>query len=255
MTDQVNNPAVNDPNPDNKEDVGGTLLIEAKAPEAAKPEVKPEPAKPEVKTDDAPVAYEPTGDVGLDMALDFLGKQGFSLEHPAMVAAGNGDFTVLEALLAQKGVQGWQQMIALGKAGYERTVNTHKESVSKTLAAVEEVAGGKEQWVAIQSWARDNATDAERAEINELLNAGGIKAKTAVLYLKGAYDKANNVNITPPDGLTFKGDGKPNVQSAGPMTAAQYTAAVQELSRTLGSRMEGSKEYAELGRRRLAGMK
>jgi hypothetical protein len=249
MTDQV---VVNDPNPDNVEDAN-TLLLEPKGdPKPA----APEPAKPEpVVADDAVVAFEPTGDVGLDMALEFLGKQGFGLQHPAMVAAGNGDFTVLEALLAQKNAQGWQQMVALGKAGYERTQNAQKEAVSKTLATVEAVAGGKEEWAAIQSWARDNATAEERTEINTMLNAGGLQAKTAALYLKDAYGRATNVNITPPDGTAFKGEAKPQQNAVGPLSARDYTAAVADLSRKLGNRMEGSKEYAELGRRRLMGMK
>lgn len=246
MTDQVN-----DPNPDNIEDTN-TLLIEPKV------DPKPAPAAPAVKdvptADDATVVtFEDTGDVGLNMALEFLGKQGFGVEHPAMVAAGNGDFTVLEALLAQKNVQGWQQMVALGKAGYERTVNTQKEAASKTLAVVETAAGGKEQWAAIQSWARDNATAEERTEINSMLNAGGLQAKTAALYLKDAYSRATNVNVTPPDGLTFKGDAGNQRPAVGPLSAKDYTAAVAELHRKLGGRMEGSREYAELGRRRLAG--
>ncbi|RPA31523.1 hypothetical protein EGC79_20520, partial [Shewanella vesiculosa] len=140
MTDQA---AVNDPNPDNVEDANTLLLEPKEAPKPAPSATEPAKVEPDA---DTPVAFEPTGDVGLDMALEFLGKQGFGLQHPAMVAAGNGDFTVLEALLAQKNAQGWQQMVALGKAGYERTQNAQKEAVSKTLATVEAVAGSKEEW-------------------------------------------------------------------------------------------------------------
>lgn len=250
MTDQVT--PVNDPNPDNIEDKG-TLLIEA--PDTNKPEpAKPEPVK--VEPVEGVVSFEPTGDVGLDMSLEFLGKQGFGIDHPAMKAAEQGDFTVLEALLAQKNVQGWQQMVALGKAGYERMQNSQKEAVSKTRDLVEQVAGGKEEWAAIQSWARENATPEERNEINAMLNAGGLQAKTAATYLKDAYARAANVNVDPPDARSFKaGDNRSAPASNGPLTASAYTEAVQELSRKLGSRMESSKEYAELGRRRLAGMR
>jgi hypothetical protein len=240
----------NDPNPGNVEDTN-TLLIPApdtKAPEPA----KVEPAK--VEPVESAVAFEQTGDVGLDMALEFLGKQGYNLEHPAMVAAGSGDFTVLEALLAQKGVQGWQQMVALGKAGYERVQNGHKEAANKTLETVTNVVGGKEEWAAIQSWARDNASDAERTEINSMFNAGGLQAKTAALYLKDAYNRANNVNVTPPEGRTYKGADTPKPAS-GPLSAADYTAAVADLHRKLGGRMESSKEYQALGQRRIAAMR
>lgn len=249
MTTEANGaPVTNDPNPNNVEDQN-TLLISAK--EEPKPAEQKPADKVEAKTDEAAVAFEPTGDVGLDMALDFLGKQGFGLEHPAMVAAGNGDFTVLEALLAQKGVQGWKEMVELGKQGYGRMQAGQKEAAAKTLAAVEAVAGGKEQWAAIQSWARDNATPEERTEINAQLNAGGMQAKMAATYLRDAYTRASNVNVTPPDGLTYKGDNKPAASAVGPLSAKAYTDAVSELHRKLGGRMESSKEYADLQRRRM----
>ena len=255
MTDATNN-VVSDPNPDNKEDVNTTLLIEPK--DGAKPDATKEPAKEPAKVD-APanevVAFEPTGDVGLDMALEFLGKQGFGVEHPAMVAAGNGDFTIIEALLAQKGVQGWDKMIALGKAGMERIAGNQKAETAKTLDIVTKAVGGAEEWGNIQKWAAANATDEERSAINTQLNAGGLSAKMAATYLADLYAKANNVNVTPPDGATFRGNAKPAVASNGPLDAAGYTAAVAELHRKLGGRMEGSPEYAALGQRRLAAMR
>ena len=250
MTDTTNQP-VSDPNPDNKEDVNATLLIGGKEDTKPAEPAKTDPVKVDAPADEV-VAFEPTGDVGLDMALEFLGKQGFGVEHPAMVAAGNGDFTIIEALLAQKGVQGWDKMVALGKAGLERIAGNQKAETAKTLDIVTKAVGGAEEWSAIQTWAKANATDEERAAINSQLNAGGLSAKMAATYLADLYGRANNVNITPPDGTTFKGDG-PKLTS-GPLTAAAYTAAVNELHRKLGGRMEGSPEYAALGQRRLAAM-
>jgi hypothetical protein len=255
MTD-TSNPAVSDPNPGNEEVENTTLLIESKEPasqEAPKEPAK-EPAKVEVPDGEA-VTFEPTGDVGLDMALEFLGKQGFSVEHPAMVAAGNGDFTILEALLAQKGVQGWDRMIALGKAGMERIAGNQKAETAKTLDIVTKAVGGAEEWGNIQKWAAANATPEERAAINAQLNAGGLSAKMAATYLADLYGKANNVNITPPDGSTFKGGGEKPPSSTGPMSAKEYTDAVNELHRRLGGRMEESPEYASLNQRRMQAMR
>jgi hypothetical protein len=248
MTDQA---TTNDPNPDNTE-VESTLLIgDAPKPEAPKPEA----AKVETPEETGTVIFEPSGDVGLDMALEFLGKQGFGVEHPAMVAAGNGDFTILEALLAQKGVQGWDRMIALGKAGYERVQGNQKAEVTKTLDIVTKAVGGAEEWAAIQTWAKANATDEERSAINAQLNAGGLAAKMAASYLADLYGKANNVNVTPPDGRSYTGSNRPAPASNAPMSAQEYAAAVDQLHRKLGGNMESSPEYAALGKRRMAAMR
>jgi len=257
MTTENNNPGVSDPNPDNKEDINATLLLDGK-PDPKPADAPKDAPKDSVKVDvpdGTEVAFEPTGDVGLDMALEFLGKQGFGVEHPAMVAAGNGDFTILEALLAQKGVQGWDRMIALGKAGMERIAGNQKAETAKTLDIVTKAVGGAEEWGNIQKWAAANATDEERAAINTQLNAGGLSAKMAATYLADLYAKANNVNITPPDGATFKGNAPQAAKASGPLSAADYTAAVNELHRKLGGRMEGSPEYAALGQRRLQAMR
>lgn len=245
MADQT--APVSDPNPDNVEDTNTTLLLDG-AP-------KPEPAAP--KTEPAPVAdevveFEPTGDVGMDMALAFIGKQGISETHPAMVAAINGDFTILKATLAAKGAPGWEQFVALGEAAYSR--KTAEEATKRTALqeAVFKEAGGKEQWQAVQQWASANATPEEKAEINALLNKGGLAAKGAVKYLVDAYGRANNVEVNPRDPLqTASRGGMPDPATA-PLSPRDYAAAVGVLNNKLNGRLEGSKEYEALQRRRQA---
>ena len=213
---------------------------------AVKPELIPEtPSAPAV------VAYEPTGDVGLDMALDFIGKAGITADHPAMKAAQSGDFALLKATLAQKGVQGWEQFVALGEAAYTK-VNSENEAKAKaSREAIISEAGGAEEWGAIQKWAGDNATPEEKAQINKMLNAGGIEARSAVKYLVDVYNKANNVVKEPLNPLANA--GRAASPSNAPLSSSEYVKEVQALNRKLGGRMEESKEYANLQRRRLAG--
>lgn len=78
---------VSDPNPDNTEATHQSVLI-GEPPAPAAPAVPAAPAAP-VPVDGA-VLYEPTGDVGLDLALEFVGKAGIASDHPAMVAAAGG---------------------------------------------------------------------------------------------------------------------------------------------------------------------
>lgn len=253
MADQ-NTAPVSDPNPNNEEPtIGNTSIVipEGDGKEAPKP-TEPVKAEPP-KVDDSPVSYEPTGDVGLDLALDFVGKAGIGIDHPAMKAAQDGDFSILKATLAAKGVQGWEQFVALGEAAYTRTKEAEKANSAKIAALVHEAAGGPEAWAEVQKWAAANATQEEKAEINALLNKGGLAAKGAVQYLVGAYNRATNVEATPADPVARagRGGGVPTGDNA-PLSPRAYSDAVAQLNARLGGRLEGSPEYAKLQARRQA---
>ena len=246
---EVKAPAVvvSDPNPDNKDDPSSSVLLETKPAVPAAPVVSPAP----VAQADVVVEFEPTGDVGMDMALAFVGKAGIGMQHPAMVAATAGDFTILKATLAQKGVAGWEQFVALGEAAYARTTAAEKEKANVAREIVHKEAGGKEQWEAVKEWASANATDAEKLEINELLGKGGLSAKGAVKYLVNAYNNANNVEVTPRDATGNAGrSGNGPAGASGPLSPKDYAAEVGALNHKLNGRLEGSKEYAALQARR-----
>lgn len=243
MTDAT---TVTDPNPENKEADHQSLLLDetVKAPEA-KP-ATPAPVVEEV----GGVEYEPTGDVGLDMALQFVGKAGITQDHPAMLAAKDGDFTILRATLAAKGTPGWEQFVALGEAAYARV---SKEAAGKEAAnreAIYKEAGGKEEWTAVQTWASTNATPEEKQQINALLNQGGLAAKGAVKYLIDAYNRAGNVVVNPRDPLANAGRSQEASGANAPLSPRDYANAVQQLNNKLQGRLEGSKEYENLQKRR-----
>jgi hypothetical protein len=242
MTDQVN-PEV----PEVKPVVPAVVAPVVPEQIGAAPVVAP--VVPIVAPEGEIISYEPTGDVGLDMALTFVGKAGINASHPAMQAAQNGDFTILKATLAAKGVQGWEQFVALGEAAYARTSADNDKKATASREAIFKEAGGEENWNAIKLWAGANATPEEKAEVNALLNQGGLAAKGAVKYLSEAYAKANNVEVNPRDPLA---NAIPNGGSAtaGPLSPKDYSAAVNQLNNKLGGRLEGSKEYADLQRRR-----
>lgn len=253
MTDTVN-----DPNPENIEAKDQTVVIKpAETPillnEA--PPVAPVPATPAapVVDDGGAVEYEKTGDVSLDMALDFMGKAGIGADHPAMQAAAKGDFAILKATLAAKGTQGWEQFVALGESAFARTQEQAAAKATALKDMVYKAAGGQAEWNNVQQWASSNATPEEKAEINALLNKGGLAAKGAVKYLVDAYSRANNVVVNPadPTANAIRG-GMPNANT-GPLSAKEYSAAVQQLNVKLGGRLEGSPEYESLQKRRSMG--
>ena len=244
MTDQVNAPADAAPATPVVPVTLDVAPVVPAVPAAAAP-ATPEPAGAEV-------TYEPTGDRGLDMALAFIGKQGLAGDHPAVQAAADGDFTLLKAELAQKGVQGYAEFIELGEQAYARTQEKNKAQAETARKAIHDTAGGAESWAAIQAWASANASPEEKAEINIQLNKGGLAAKAAVVYLSNAYSKAGNVSQEPAD--VSKGGGKPPAAADGKLTATEYSAAVKALNSKLRGRLDGSPEYAALQSRRIAAM-
>jgi hypothetical protein len=244
MTTEVNNA----PAEENKPEVIVPLQLGEATPEP--------PIEPKESPEGAVFEYDSTGDVGLDMALQFVGKVGLGPEDPAMIAAAQGDFSILRAKLASKGVQGWEQYVALGEAAFKKTQEAAKEKTSKLQALVHSEAGGAEVWAEVQKWASANASPEEKAEINAMLNAGGLQAKQAVRYLTAQYEKAGNVIETPadPTANASRANG-PAADGKGPLSAAQYVEAVRELNIKLRGRIDGHPEYEALQRRRAAGMR
>lgn len=204
----------------------------------------------ESTTDDTgAVEYAPTGNAALDVSLTFFGSLGLAASDPAMESATKGDFALLEAKLAAMGdkAQGWQQMVALAKDVYNKSVEASKEQAAKTDAAILAVVQSKENWSAIVAWAAKNADPAEKAEINRMIDAGPVQARAAATLLLEAYKKATGTAINPPD-PAGNASGVSEI-SGGPLNARDYANAVAELHRKLGSRMEGSAEYRALQRR------
>jgi hypothetical protein len=86
-------------------------------------------------------------------------------------------------------------IIMSGAASYATEIAAKNVEIAKT---VNEAVGGSENWEAIQNWS-DNSDlpDAEKAEYNELLSAGGAKARFAATELLNKYNAdSGNTQIT-----------------------------------------------------------
>lgn len=197
-------------------------------------------------------SFEPTGDAGLDVALDFVGKLGFSLEHPAMVKAGEGDFNDLRVELAKLGdkAAGWEKMVALATQAYERKTAEANQAADAIEQSVLKTVGGAEAWSEIQAWASANADPKEKAEINAMLRAGPVQARAAAQLLMQAYNQAGGTVVTP--AAAARNAGANTRAAAGPLSPREYLSAVDELYAKLGSRMDDSAEYAALRARAAA---
>lgn len=198
------------------------------------------------------VQYNKTGDPGLDMALTFIGRMGIGPDHPAVVAARQGDFSFIKAELAGRGekAQGWEQYLALAEKAYESAQKTAQETVAKTKAIVEQTVGGAEQWVAIQSWAKANAEPHEREQINSMLNQGGLAAQAAAKLLSELYNQAHNTVVEPAEPANPNRSNRA-ASSTAALSPQDYQAELKALIGRIGAhRVQDSPEYAQLQQRR-----
>lgn len=197
------------------------------------------------------VVYDPTGDPGLDLALEFIGGLGFGPEREDMKLAMTGDFTKLEESLKSLGdkAKGFEKRLDLAKASFSAQAAKAKATEAETTKTVLEAVGGQDRWNSIQSWAAANADPAEKSAINAMLKAGGLQARAAAMLLSDLY-KANGTDVKPkPAAQEGASSATP---SSGALTAREFATESAKLHGKLGSRMESSPEYAALVARRRA---
>ena len=210
------------------------------------------PVVPEAPGKVEAVAYNPTGDVGLDMTLKFVGDLGYAPDHPAMAAAINGDFSLLEAELASKGVKGYEAYIKLGQKAFTDVSSKTQERQAKDRAAVEAIAGGPENWSAMTAWATANADDGEKTVLQSQLAKGGLEAQMAATWLVTNYNRASGIS-TEGAGPAVSATRGQAATTSGALDPKQYGAEVVKARQEYTGRdFESSPAYQQLVARRMA---
>lgn len=222
-------------------------------PAEAKTETPPIDDKGKKDDEVQAVVYNPTGDVGLDMALGFVGKHGFGPETPEMAAAVKGDFSLLSAALAGKGAVGYEQYIKLGEKAFAENGAKQTAKNEASRKAVESTVGGAEAWKEIQAWASANADEGERKEYGAMLAAGGVQAKAAAALLRDLYQGSKAGAPTDgagPKAVTTNGAAGANTA----LSARDYVAALDIARRDHRGPVafEESPAYKQLSARRSA---
>ena len=212
----------------------------------ADPAVTPNPS-----TGDA-YSYEPTGDAGLDYALAFVGNLGYGDSHPAILAAQQGDFSLIKVELATKGVQGAEAVVALAEAAYGKNAAKAQASAQELNTFAHTAAGGADNWAAINAWASANADPEEKADLNEALAKGGVAAKRAIKYIVDGY-RAQHTLPKEPAAVAKPGAATSASASRGPLSAKAYVDAVLEIQRNARGRdISDHPDYIRLQAERLA---
>ena len=213
--------------------------------DAATPPVTPNPDTTQEFT------YDPTGDAGLDYALNFVGKLGYGDAHPAVIAAQKGDFSLIRAELATKGVAGGDAVLALAEQAYARFAAEDAKKSEELASFAAQAAGSADNWAVVRAWAAQEATPQEKAQVNAALSQGGLVAQGVISQLVSLYQQKHTL---PKDAAAVAKPGEAGTAAPSnePMTAKAYAQAVEALRQKLGNRTEGSPEYAALQSQRLA---
>ncbi|WYW03758.1 head scaffolding protein [Pseudomonas phage vB_PpuP-Mora-5] len=214
----------------------------------------PEPAADKGKGKNEPeeIVYEQTGDAKLDLALGFFGRQGLDAEHPAIQAAANGDFSLLEAELASKDAKGWQQYVALAKeshGNHAKSVQEKEASITNAVAETLERHGyTNEQWGEAISWVRQEAAE-DVPEINRMLASGPLAAKAITAFILANHREASGVEYTP-QAKGVKDEAGANAGAAAkslePMSKAEFSREAEKLARAFGPDYMSRPEYKQI---------
>lgn len=222
----------------------------APAPAPVKLDTPAEPVTPNPDTT-TEFTYDPTGDAGLDYALNFVGKLGYGDTHPAINAAQQGDFSLIRAELATKGVAGGDAVLALAEQAYTRFAAEDAKKAEELAGFAAQAAGSADNWAVVRAWAAQEATPQEKAQVNAALSQGGLVAQGVISQLVALYQQKHTL---PKDAAAVAKPGEAGTAATSnePMTAKAYAQAVEALRQKLGNRAEGSHEYAALQSQRLA---
>ncbi|KAF1043431.1 MAG: hypothetical protein GAK35_02215 [Herbaspirillum frisingense] len=224
--------------------------VEAPAATPATPATPADAGKGEAPAFGEATTYQPTGDSNLDLALAFAGRHGLGPEHPAMVEATKGNFSQVKALMAEKGIPGWEAHIALAEQGFAAFTKAEAE---KTLAIQQDcirAAGSEQEWGNVLQWASVNAEPHEKTAVNAALAQGGVVSQAMAAFLVHSYRNAPGTTQEPQRQAVNQnsaGGGAP-ASASGPLSPAQYAKEVAALARQ--GVIEGSREYAALRQRR-----
>lgn len=234
---------------------GGAAPVETPVETPAAP-VTPEPtATPTPTEDPATATPEPHAmdeyitaysedEPALAVALTFLRDAGINPDDPAFkLAETENNWELLEAMLAQKGLTGTEHMLGILKGAVTKGMEAEAAYETQTQEHILAVLGDTKD--AVFAWASENADPAEKEVINDMFDAGGLYARAAAMLLQSAYSGAA---VTKPAQNPVQSN---QTQSGSkPMTASEYSAAVDALAKKLGGDPRGSREYQELSARR-----
>src|SRR5690606_14723491 len=229
---------------------GGSAAAAATPAAAAAPAVEvPAAVKGDAEVLDA-AGYAPAdNDPGLNYAMKFLASNGFNADNPAVAAAFDGDFSLLKAELAQKGLAGWEQALGLAEQSYER----HTKELDAKAGKVGEIVTGLAaemgvDWEQAVQHVANAAKPEEKTALNSLLSDPAT-AHIAAHYITSAFINGGDTEIEPAARPVDAAVGAVNGPAGGALSRREYNAELGKLRTSLGDAYMDSPQAQALYRR------
>ena len=200
--------------------------------------------------DDGVVTYEATGDVALDLAMEFFGKLGLSFDNVEMQEAAKGNFSYLEAKLSGMGdkAAGFDRYIGLAKEAQGRAAESAKAKYEANLKTAHDAVGGKEVWDQVREYVGKNSTPELKAEFASAMDKGGVVATAMAQYLHRQVLEAQGSSLTGREAVS--GDTpSAAATTGGPITREQYRELYKEGLKKYGMGFSSTPEHAALAAR------
>lgn len=187
-------------------------------------------------------------DQGLNFAMTFLAKNGFTADNPSVAAAFEGDFSLLKAELAGKGVQGWEQALALGEQAYGRATEAAKkmeEAAGKVVTEIAEQAGV--DWNEAVAHVATSATPEQKSALNDLM-ANPATAAIAASFITNSF-LATGQSESEPLPVTQNANAAHQTTAGGRINRREYAAEMAKLRQSLGDGYLQSPQAQQLYKR------
>jgi hypothetical protein len=220
------------------------------APAVAEAEVTPEVETP-VETE-TPI---PQIDASVtEQVVDMVKEAGLDPAEVARIMSDSGMTPAILKALAEKHGDGVANLI---KAQLETRIEAGKAQATENNKTVYDMVAsefegvtdqtGEQTWNELSTWAKTNVESSQRAEINTLLNQGGMAAKLAVRELISVFKKSSSytqdANLMQADGVADTGAGKS-------LSKSDYDRELRTLLNS-GHEYGVSQEINNLDRRRM----
>jgi len=199
--------------------------------------ITPKPAGDAAPAPVAPVAtpaksdVPDLGDPGLNVAADyFVNTLGLSMDSPEIVEAAKGNYSYLEAKIAQLGdkAKGAETFVKLAQDAQGRMSTTQEARHAAAVKTVHEAVGGEANWQAVRQFASTNLTPEQADSARAALSQGGFAAEAMAKHLMALATQHPQTTVV---GATPVNNNAPAVPlvAQSPLTREQYRAEYKKL--------------------------
>lgn len=161
---------------------------QVKQPEA--PAVKQEVQPDLVVKQEPKSTYQKTDNPSINAALGIISRAGIDTKNPVVQQALNGDTASLVHVMRYLNVEDGEVAVQLLEQVHKAQQDQKAQEQAKAVEAIYTSVGGKEQWDAMQEYAKATYSPEDLKELIDDLDAGGRVAQLRVKELHKAFKAA-----------------------------------------------------------------